>query len=51
MPAPGKFYILSMVFVLIAFLTAEPLGLHPITVTAVIAAIVTAYLGGQTEDA
>ena len=46
-----KFYILTIVLVLIAFSNIEALGLHPITVTCIIAAIVTAYLGGRTENA
>ena len=51
MSTSTKFYILTMVLVLIAFLNAEALGLHPITVTCAIASIVTAYLGWRTEDA
>ena len=51
MPASIKFYILTIVLLAIAFLTAEPLGLHPITVGCIIAAIVTAYLGWRTENA
>ena len=46
-----KFYILTIVLVLIAFLSVEELGLHPITVAFTIAAIVTAYLGWRTENA
>ena len=51
MSTSTKFYILTMVLVLIAFLNVETLGLHPITVTCTIASIVTAYLGWRTEDA
>lgn len=51
MYASTKFYILTIALLAIAFLNAEALGLHPITVTCTIAALVTAYLGGRTEDA
>ena len=51
MSTSTKFYILTIVLVLIAFLNVEALGLHPITVTCTIAALVTAYLGGRTENA
>ena len=51
MSTSTKFYILTIVLVLIAFLNAEALGLHPIIVACTIAAIVTAYLGWRTEDA
>ena len=50
MPTSIKFYILTIVLVLIAFLSIEELGLHPITVGCIIAAVVTAYLGWRTED-
>ena len=51
MSTSSKFYILTIVLVLIAFSTVEALGLHPITVACTIAAIVTAYLGGLTDNA
>ena len=51
MSTSTKFYILTIVLVLIAFSNIEALGLHPITVTCIIAAIVMAYLGWRTEDA
>ena len=51
MSTSTKFYILTIVLLAIAFLNAEALGLHPITVACFIAAIVTAYLGWRTEDA
>ena len=51
MPTSIKFYILTIVLLTIAFITAPALGLHPIPVTCIIAAIVTAYLGWRTEDA
>ena len=51
MSTSTKFYILTIVLVLIAFLNVEALGLHPITVTCTIAALVTAYLGERTENA
>ena len=51
MTASTKFYILTIVLLAIAFLTAEALGMHPITVGCIIAAIVTAYLGWKTEEA
>ena len=51
MSTSTKFYILTIVLVLIAFLNVEALGLHPITVACTIAALVTAYLGGLTENA
>ena len=51
MSTSSKFYILAIVLLVIAFLYVEELGLHPITVTCTIAAIVTAYLGWRTEDA
>lgn len=46
-----SFYILTITLLAIAFLNAPALGLHPIPVTCIIAAIVTAYLGWRTEDA
>ena len=51
MSTSTKFYILTIVLLIIAFLNVEALGLHPITVTCTIASIVTAYLGWRTEDA
>ena len=51
MSTSTKFYILTIVLLVIAFLNVEALGLHPITVTFTIAALVTAYLGGRTENA
>ena len=51
MTTSTKFYILTIVLLTLAFITAEHLGVHPITVTCIIAAIVTAYLGWRTEDA
>ena len=45
------FYSLTIALLAIAFLIAEALGLHPITVTCFIAAIVTAWIGWRTEDA
>ena len=51
MTTSAKFYILTITLLAIAFLNAEALGLHPITVTCIIAAIVMAYLGWRTEDA
>ena len=51
MSTSTKFYILTIVLALIAFLGVEELGLHPITVAFTIAAIITAYLGWRTEDA
>ena len=51
MSTSTKFYSLTIVGVLIAFLNVEALGLHPITMTCFIASIVTAYLGWRTEDA
>ena len=51
MSTSTKFYILTFVLLVIAFLNVEALGLHPITVAYTIAAIVTAYLGWRTEDA
>ena len=51
MSTSTKFYILTIVLLIIAFLNAEALGLHPITVTCAIASIVTAYLGWRTEEA
>ena len=50
MPTYAKFYILTIVLLVIAFLNVEALGLHPITVTCTIGAIVTAYLGWKIED-
>ena len=44
------FYILSVVLLTIAFINAEHLGLHPITVTYTIAAIITTYFGLRAED-
>ena len=51
MPTYAIFFSLTIALLAIAVLTAEVLGLHPITVTCSIAAIVTAYLGWRTEDA
>ena len=51
MTTSAIFYSLAIALLAIAFLIAEALGLHPITVTCIIAAIVTAYLGWRTEDA
>ena len=51
MSTSTKFYILTIVPLVIAFLNVEELGLHPIIVACTIAAIVTAYLGWRTEDA
>ena len=51
MTASAIFYSLTIALLAIAFLIAEALGLHPITVTCFIGAIVTAYLGWRTEDA
>ena len=51
MPTYAIFYSLTIALLAIAFLNAEALGLHPITVTCAIASIVTAYLGWKTEDA
>ena len=51
MTTSTEFYILTIVLLTIAFITAEHLGLHPITVTCFFAAIVTAYLGWRTENA
>ena len=51
MTTSAIFYSLTIVLLAIAFLTAEALGLHPITVTSTIASIVTAYLGWKTEEA
>ena len=51
MSTSTKFYILTIVLLVIAFLNVEALGLHPITVTCTIAALVTAYLGWRTKDA
>ena len=51
MSTSTKFYILTIVLLIIAFLNAEALGLHPITVTSTIAALVTTYLGWRTEKA
>ena len=51
MSTSTKFYILTIVLLAIAFLNAPALGMHPITVGCIIAAIVTAYLGWRTEDA
>ena len=45
------FYSMTIILLAIAFLFAEALGLHPITVTCIIASIVTAYLGWRTEEA
>ena len=50
MSTSTKFYILTIVPLVIAFLNIEALGLHPITVTCTIAAIVTAYLGWRTHE-
>ena len=51
MTTSAIFYILTIALLAIAFLNAEALGLHPITVTCIIASIVTAYLGWRTEEA
>ena len=51
MNTSAKFYILTITLIAIAFLNAEALGLHPIIVACIIAAIVTAYLGWRAEDA
>ena len=51
MPTYAIFYSLTIVLLVIAFLNVEALGLHPITVTCTIAALVTAYLGWRTENA
>lgn len=51
MSTSAKFYILTVILLIIAFLNVEELGLHPITVTCIIAALFTAYLGGLTENA
>ena len=51
MSTSTKFYILTVILLVIAFLNIEALGLHPITVTCIIAALFTAYLGGLTENA
>ena len=51
MTTSAIFYSLTIVLLAIAFLNAEALGLHPITVTSIIASIVTAYLGWRTEEA
>ena len=51
MSTSAKFYILTVILLVIAFLNVEELGLHPITVACIIASIVTAYLGWRTEDA
>ena len=45
------FYILSVVLLTLAFINAEHLGLHPITVTCIIAAYITIYLGWRSENA
>ena len=51
MTTSTTFYILTIVLLAIAFLIAEALGMHPITVTCIIAAIVMAYHGWRTENA
>ena len=51
MSTSTKFYILTVIPLVIAFLNAPALGMHPIIVACIIAAIVTAYLGWRTEDA
>ena len=51
MTTSAIFYSLTIALLAIAFITADVLGLHPITVTCITAAIVTAYLGWRTEDA
>ena len=51
MTTSAIFYSLTIVLLTTAFLNAEALGLHPITVTCTIASIVTAYLGWRTEEA
>ena len=50
MGTSAGFYILTIALLAITFLNAEALGLHPITVACMIASIVTAYLGGRTEN-
>ena len=45
------FYSLSVVLLTLAFINAENLGLHPITVTYIITAFITIYLGWRAEDA
>lgn len=44
-------YSLSVVLLTLAFINAENLGLHPITVTCIIAAYITIYLGWMAENA
>ena len=51
MTASTKFYILTIVLLVIAFLNVEALGPNQITVNYVILAIIAAYLGWRTEDA
>ena len=51
MTTSTEFYIMTIVLLTIAFTTAPVLGMHPIIVACIIAAIVTAYLGWRTEDA
>ena len=51
MSTSAKFYIVTVILLFIAFLNVEELGLHPTTVTFIIAALFTAYLGGLTENA
>ena len=51
MSTSTSFYILTIVLLAIAFLNAPALGMHPIIVACIIAAIVTTYLGWRTEDA
>lgn len=51
MTTSAIFYSLTIALLAIAFLIAEALGLHPIPVACIIAAIVMAYLGWRTEDA
>ena len=45
------FYSLSVVLLTITFITAEHLGLHPITVTCIITAVITTYLGWMADNA
>jgi hypothetical protein len=45
------FYSLSVVLLTLAFINAGNLGLHPITVTYIITAYITIYLGWMAENA
>ena len=51
MSTSTKFYILTIVLLVIAFLNVETHGLYPITVGCLIAALVTVFLGWMTENA